>query len=174
MLPVAYGIFLAVAQIFLNRPNNVSVPPFPLKSHFNLFWKYGIGSPIPVYNLSQTFDGSLRLIWADGTNGTAGFTTADDIMAHITRGFSAKQLRAVTKVPSPADIPAACPQNFNLYSECFAAVAFDYIPPSCHTASAVNYTIRGDGGLFHVDVIRHDGDYETRILPLQWAVDQVR
>lgn len=26
-MPVAYGIFLAVAQLFLNKPNNVSIDP---------------------------------------------------------------------------------------------------------------------------------------------------
>ncbi|THH18622.1 hypothetical protein EW146_g2403 [Bondarzewia mesenterica] len=156
VLPIAYGIFLAVAQVFLNRPNS-----------------YGVGSFIPVYNLSQTFDGSLTLVWADGTNGTTGFVTPDDIMSHITRGFSAKQLRAIKKVDSPDDIAAACPQNFNLYSECYAAVAFDFIPPLNNSQSlSVNYTLRGDGGLYHVDVKRHRGDFELRILPLQWAVDQ--
>ena len=41
------------------------------------------------------------------------------------------------------------------------------------TTTAVNYTIMADGGLAHIDVIKHSSDYERRILPLQWAIDSV-
>ncbi|TRM70462.1 P-loop containing nucleoside triphosphate hydrolase protein [Schizophyllum amplum] len=40
------------------------------------------------------------------------------------------------------------------------------------TASVVNYTLRADGGLYHIDVINHASDYEQRLMPLQWAIDQ--
>lgn len=137
------------------------------------------------------------------------------------------------QVDSRADVVQACPQNFNLFSECFAAVVFEdglegalevpVLPDSVTdkngtvagngTATAaegsgnlpangtgtgtgagtgvlnvtalpigvpvgaatvgVNYTIMVDGGLFHVDVVRHTSDYEERVLPLQWAIDSV-
>ncbi|KAI0321250.1 hypothetical protein OF83DRAFT_1100473 [Amylostereum chailletii] len=155
VLPVAYGIFLAVAQVFLTKPNN-----------------YGIGSPIPVFNLSETLDPSLSLFWADATNGI-GSPSPQEVMTHVTQGLSDKQRRAVRKAASADVIPASCPQNFNLFSECFAAVIFNSIPPLNHSdALPVNYTIRADGGLFHIDVVKHKSDYERRILPLQWAVDQ--
>jgi ATP-binding cassette, subfamily A (ABC1), member 3 len=111
------------------------------------------------------------LIWADGTNGT-GIFTAQDIMNRITQDFQPYQLKAVKQVNSPSQIPKTCPQNFNLFSECFAAVQFDYIPQQEKSSESVKYTIRADGGLFHVDVVRHTGDFEKRILPLQWAVDK--
>ena len=38
----------------------------------------------------------------------------------------------------------------------------------------VNYTIFADAGLSFIDVAHHTSDFETRIFPLQWAVDQVR
>ena len=75
------------------------------------------------------------------------------------------------QVSSPDDIPAACPQNFNLFSECFAAVAFYDIP--ANGSAPVDYTIWADGGLTFVDVEKHRSDFEKRILPLQWAIDQV-
>ncbi|TFK69908.1 P-loop containing nucleoside triphosphate hydrolase protein [Pluteus cervinus] len=152
LLPVGYGVFLAVAQIFLARPND-----------------YGIGEPVPVFSLSSQFDGSLALVWADGTSGTSN-PTPDAIMSHITAGFSQNQLNAVQKVASPADIITSCPQNFNGFSECFGAVAFNDIPTD--PTRPINYTIRADGGLFFIDVIHHKSDFEKRILPLQWAVDQ--
>ncbi|EDR15973.1 uncharacterized protein LACBIDRAFT_187302 [Laccaria bicolor S238N-H82] len=156
ILPVAYGIFLAVAQIFLNKPNF-----------------YGIGQPIPIYSLQSQLTPSLSLIWADGTNGQSN-PLPKDIIARITSQFTPSQLNAVKQVSSPTDIPAACPQNFNLFSECFAAVAFYDIPANVNgsTSAPVNYTIWADGGLMFVDVVKHRSDFEKRILPLQWAIDQ--
>ncbi|KII94244.1 hypothetical protein PLICRDRAFT_132803 [Plicaturopsis crispa FD-325 SS-3] len=153
ILPVAYGVFLAVAQTFLIKPNN-----------------YGIGSPVPVHTLKSQFDGSLSLIWTDETNGTGVFS-AEAVMARVTSGFTDHQLNAVKKVDSAADIPIACPQNFNLFSECFAGIVFSSFPTASNASQPVDYTIRGDGGLFHIDVVRHTSDFEDRIMPLQWAVD---
>jgi ATP-binding cassette, subfamily A (ABC1), member 3 len=124
-----------------------------------------------VARISDVFDGSLALVWADGTNGT-GTPSPDAIMSRVTTGFTSAQLRGVKKVPTPDDIPSACPQNFNLFSECFSAIAFNELPAVPNVTDTINYTIRADGGLFHVDVIRHTSDFERRILPLQWAVDQ--
>ncbi|KIK71569.1 hypothetical protein GYMLUDRAFT_33772 [Collybiopsis luxurians FD-317 M1] len=151
VLPVAYGIFLAVAQLFLIKPNN-----------------YGIGNPVPIYQLQSVFDGSTTLVWADGTSNASLAPT--DIMSHITSNFNQAQRSAIRKVDSPSAIPSECPQNFNLFSECFAAIAF-YDIPSPGTGP-INYTIQADGGLFHIDVVKHTSDFEERILPLQWAVDQ--
>ena len=93
-------------------------------------------------------------------------------MSIVTEGFGSSQLRAVHQVDSPDDIPNACPQNFNLFSECFAAVAFNSLPGPNGTLP-LNYTLRADGGLFHIDVTKHSSDYERRLLPLQWAIDSV-
>ncbi|KAJ3722293.1 P-loop containing nucleoside triphosphate hydrolase protein [Lentinula raphanica] len=154
VLPVAYGIFLAVAQLFLIKPNN-----------------YGIGNPIPVYRLQDRFDGSISLVWADGTNSSStGGITPTDIISHISTNFSTTQRNAIRKVASPSDIPSECPQNFNLFSECFAAVAFFDLPSP--GSGSINYTILADGGLVHIDVVKHTSDFEERILPLQWAIDQ--
>ncbi|KAI0778957.1 P-loop containing nucleoside triphosphate hydrolase protein [Trametes elegans] len=153
IMPVAYGIFLAVAQLFLTKPNN-----------------YGLGTPIPVPRLQDEYDGSLAFYWADGTNGTGSNPSAQDIIFRITRDFNGRQLGNVHKLASPEDIPSACPQNFNLFSECFAAVAFNSLPGPDGTLP-LNYTLRADGGLFHIDVTKHSSDYERRLLPLQWAID---
>ncbi|KAJ7726366.1 hypothetical protein B0H16DRAFT_1592682 [Mycena metata] len=146
IFPVAYGVFLAVAKKFLLKPNN-----------------YGIGSPIPVYALQQQFHDAGTLVWADATDGSSQ------------PGFSDAQLGAVKKAPSAAQLPFECPQNFNGFSECYAGVVFYDIPANSTTGnpltSAVNYTILADSGLFHIDVVRHSSDFETRVLPLQWAVD---
>lgn len=40
-------------------------------------------------------------------------------------------------------------------------------------APPVNYTIFADAGLSSIDVEHHTSDFERRIFPLQWAVDQV-
>ncbi|KAH7911590.1 P-loop containing nucleoside triphosphate hydrolase protein [Hygrophoropsis aurantiaca] len=154
LMPIGYGVFLVVAQTFLEKPNN-----------------YGIGSPAPVYNFQDQFDGSLSLIWADGTN-DAGSPSADAIMSHITSGFTSNQLSAVKKVETPADIPTNCPQNFKHYSECYAGIAFNYLPTSPTDTTPINYTISADGGLVYINVYSHTSDFEERILPLQWALDK--
>ncbi|KAH9934058.1 P-loop containing nucleoside triphosphate hydrolase protein [Epithele typhae] len=153
IMPVAYGIFLAVAQLFLNKPNN-----------------FGLGTAIAVPRLADVYDGKLALLWADGTNGT-GSPSAQEIINTVTRGFSSRQLAGVRKLDAVDDIPSACPQNFNLFSECFAAVAFNELPAASDTVGSINYTLRADAGLFHIDVTKHNSDYEQRLLPLQWAVD---
>ncbi|KAJ7360966.1 hypothetical protein DFH08DRAFT_1074070 [Mycena albidolilacea] len=152
LFPVAYGVFLAVAKRFLLKPNN-----------------YGIGNPIPVYSLQQEFQKAGTLVWADATDGNSQ-PSPTDIMARVTRGFSASQLGAVKKASSATQLPFECPQNFNGFSECYAGVVFYDIPTN--VASPINYTILADSGLFHIDVVRHSSDFETRVLPLQWAVDQ--
>jgi ATP-binding cassette subfamily A (ABC1) protein 3 len=112
------------------------------------------------------------LIWADNVGG-AGSPSADDIITHITRGFNDKQLTAITKVGRTDDIPAKCPQNFNLFSECYAGLSFEYLPSGPTDTHPTNYTILGDGGYGYINAIAHTGDYELYVLPLQWAVDQV-
>ncbi|KAJ6601121.1 hypothetical protein DFH09DRAFT_1020416 [Mycena vulgaris] len=152
LFPVAYGVFLAVAKRFLLKPNN-----------------YGIGDPIPVYALQQQFHDAGILVWADATDG-ASQPTPTEIMARLTRGFSDSQLGAVKQASSAVQLPFECPQNFNGFSECYAGIVFYDIP--ANATNPVNYTILADSGLFHIDVVRHNSDFESRVLPLQWAVDQ--
>ena len=134
--------------------------------------QFGIGDPVAVRDFGSQFDGSLQLIWADGTGG-AGSPSADDIIARITRGFNNKQLAAISRVETTDGIPSKCPQNFNLFSECFAGLSFEYLPSSSTDTRPINYTILGNGGYKYINAIKHTSDYELYVLPLQWAVDQV-
>ncbi|KAJ7239752.1 hypothetical protein B0H12DRAFT_1204157 [Mycena haematopus] len=136
---------------------------------YGVFLAYGIGDPIPVYSLHQQFHRAGTLVWADATDGTSQ-PSPTDIMAQITTGFSASQLGAVKKASSALELPFECPQNFNGFSECYAGIVFYDIPADA--TKPINYTILADSGLFHIDVVRHTSDFETRVLPLQWAVDQ--
>ena len=94
-------------------------------------------------------------------------------MQHITSGFDEYQRSAVRQVDTPGDIPSNCPQNFKLISECYAGIAFNYLPVSPTDTTPINYTISADGGLVYVNVYSHTSDFETRILPLQLAIDEV-
>lgn len=91
---------------------------------------------------------------------------------HITDGFSSHQLGAIVKVDTSQDIIDRCPENFNLFSECWAGLSFQLMPNA--TNASATYTIYVDGGLSHVDVVQHTSDSEERTLPLQWAVESVR
>lgn len=110
------------------------------------------------------------LIWADGTDGTSS-PSPTAIISRITSNFTPNQLSAVKRLASPSDIPAECPQNFNFFSQCFAAITFTDIP--ANGSRPINYTISADSGLAFINVISHASDFERRILPLQWAIDQV-
>lgn len=125
-----------------------------------------------VRDFRNQFDGSLKLVWADNTDGT-GSPSVDDIIARITEGFNDKQLAAISKVDTTDDIPIQCPQNFNLFSECFAGLSFEYLPSGLNDTRPTNYTILGNGGFGYINAIKHTSDYEVYVLPLQWAVDQV-
>ncbi|KAJ7822826.1 hypothetical protein B0H14DRAFT_3726268 [Mycena olivaceomarginata] len=65
-----------------------------------------------------------------------------------------------------------CPQNFNGFSGCYAGVVFSDIPRN-NASAPITYTIMGQSGLNRIDVMHEKGDYERRVMPLQWAVDQV-
>lgn len=123
-------------------------------------------------SLQHEYDGSTALVWADATNETV-HPTPDDIMSHISTNFTAEQLKGLKKVNSPDDVPSACQENFNLFSECYAAVVFTSFPSGDNGSQTIEYTLRGDGGFFHIDVVHHKSDFEKRIMPLQWAVDSV-
>jgi ATP-binding cassette subfamily A (ABC1) protein 3 len=93
-------------------------------------------------------------------------------MARITAGFSPSQLHAVQKVDSENDIAMICRQNFNGLSDCYAAIIFEQLPGN-NSNSNVQYTIQVDVGLFYINVATHASDFERRVLPVQWAIDQV-
>jgi ATP-binding cassette, subfamily A (ABC1), member 3 len=130
-----------------------------------------------VASLSSVYDGSTGLYWSSyPTNeSTNRALSPDAIMALVTEGFSHGQLDGVIKVGSPDDISAACVQNFNGHSHCFAAVTFNPPPlPDYRDQPSVNnisYLIQVDAGLGHIDVRGHS-DYERRMFPLQFALDR--
>ncbi|KAF9471812.1 P-loop containing nucleoside triphosphate hydrolase protein [Pholiota conissans] len=153
LLPVAYGVFLGYAKVLLHRLNY-----------------YGLGDIVPIYSLESQFDGSTALVWTDSTNGTSHPSPAD-IISRITANFTPNQLAAVKQLDNASAIPAECPLNFNGFSQCFAGLSFVDIPRS-DSDNPVNYTIFADAGLTFIDVDRHTSDFEKRILPLQWSIDQ--
>jgi hypothetical protein len=136
--------------------------------------KYGLGEPAPIYSLINQFDGGKTLVWADATDGTSN-PSPSDIIARITSNFTLSQLAGVKRVANFSDITFSCPQNFNALSGCFAGLGFADIPSiNAGGSRPVDYTIFSDAGLSFIDVRTHTSDFETRILPLQWAVDQAR
>lgn len=126
----------------------------------------GVGPPAAISPLADVYQTGYHFYWVDGTNGSAT-PAPKDIMARVTSGFAPWQLDTVKQLNSPGDIPPACQQNFNGFSECWASVVFSDIAGF----TGVNYTIRADAGLRYIDVEKHTSDVEERVLPLQWALD---
>ncbi|KAJ7706884.1 hypothetical protein B0H17DRAFT_972841 [Mycena rosella] len=152
VFPVAVGILLSEAQQFLTRPADL-----------------GLGEPAPVRALNEEFQ-SGKLVWVDVTDGNSSPSPAD-IMARITSDFSTSQLDAIKKISNPQEFLAECHQNFRGLSGCYAGLMFNDIPRD-NASAPIDYTLLVDSGLGRIDVVHHSGDYETRVMPLQWAVDQ--
>jgi len=108
-------------------------------------------------------------------------------MSKVTDGFTSTQLAGVKKVASAYDISLACPQTLNDISSCFAAIDFNSttnfnssadfnssVDFTSAIADVTSYTILSDGIRATVDVVHHRGNFEQKLLPLQWALDQVR
>ncbi|KAF8900796.1 hypothetical protein CPB85DRAFT_1439365 [Mucidula mucida] len=129
-------------------------------------------SPSPITHLHSNIRPSEDVRWQNHAHlgrcdQRRDIPSPKDIISRITQNFTSAQLSAVKQVDSPDNIPSECPQNFNLLSECFAAVVFHDLSE----ARPVNYTLRADAGVSHIDV-DHKSDFELRILPLQWAIDK--
>lgn len=154
VLPIAFAFFFAYASEFLSRPNNL-----------------GFGSPIPIHSLADTWTSDI-IYYIDATN--ASPSRVPDLVSALTStsGLSSAQQSRLKSLSSPDDVQRACPSNFNLISECFAVLIFDYVPANAEDTRPMNYTIRVDGGRTAVDVQKHTSDYEKVALPVQWAVDK--
>jgi ATP-binding cassette subfamily A (ABC1) protein 3 len=133
---------------------------------------------VPIKSLQSEFDGKSNLVWADFSYGHYySSPTPVDIMERITANFTTFQ-RAAVKNVDPENIFSECPQNYRGFTPCYAAIAFQNLP-FLNTSVPwldpnVEYTIYADYGLEYINVEKHTGDLEKRIMPLQWAIDSVR
>jgi hypothetical protein len=91
-------------------------------------------------------------------------------MDRVTSQLTPQQRTAIRRV-SPDNIRDECPIELHRRQSCFLAVSFDSI--SAQGSSFFNYTIYSQRR-YEVDVKGHDTFQEQTILPLQWAIDQVR
>jgi ATP-binding cassette subfamily A (ABC1) protein 3 len=131
----------------------------------------GFGSPTPIRSLSDTWT-TDTIYYVDATS--ASPSRVPNLISALTTSsnLSPSQQSRLKQLDSRDAIQRACPSNFNLVSECFAVLVFDYVPTGAGDARPMNYTIRVDGGRVAVDVERHTSDYEKVVLPVQWAVDK--
>ncbi|KAG8965929.1 hypothetical protein FRC03_012765 [Tulasnella sp. 419] len=132
--------------------------------------KLGLGEVTTIPNLVTSFR-TGKLIWADltGNTGSSPSLEAQEVMSLITEGFDEGQMSRVIRISHADDLVTACPPNFQQVSDCFGAVLFD----SPFTSRPLHYTILSNIGEFpQVDVENHVGVIETKLFPLQWAVDK--
>ncbi|KAG8774772.1 hypothetical protein FRC12_001832 [Ceratobasidium sp. 428] len=154
ILPIAFAFFFGYASEFLSRPNNL-----------------GFGSPVPIASLASTWT-TDTIYYVDAT-GTSPSRVPGFISTFVSSSnLSPAQQSRLKPLESRDAIQRACPSNFNLISECFAVLVFDYVPTGASDTRPMNYTMRVDGGRTAVDVEKHTSDYEKVTLPVQWAVDR--
>lgn len=77
----------------------------------------------------------------------------------------------VVPLPNSDDIFSVCAQNLQGSSKCLAAIEWNNIDLIADTP-IYNYTLRGNTGLVHIDVLSQNTDTDRTLLPLQWAIDR--
>lgn len=133
-----------------------------------------MGTISPVLRIQDAFEGSQPIVWADNTDGT-GFITATDIMNQFSKNFTSKQRNALKEVENTDQVRSTCILNFSGASGCFSTITFDTIPTaSLNDSRPVAYTVRYDNGaeVQNVDVTKLNNVFETKLLAVQWALDQ--
>ncbi|KAG9077470.1 hypothetical protein FRC06_008894, partial [Ceratobasidium sp. 370] len=109
VLPIAFAFFFGYASEFLSRPNNL-----------------GFGTPKPIESLADTWT-TDTIYYVDATA-----TNPSRVPALISALISSSNLspaqQSRLKLLDSGDVQRACPSNFNLISECFAVLVFDYVP----------------------------------------------
>ena len=132
---------------------------------------YGIGSPAQVKQLIDEV-GGMRLVLIN--NGLAG-----DVQSVI--DTLSKPLVAAGKdvriMKDESELGTICKSSLRGASECYSVAVFHSSPdnpnPAVGAGSTVwNYTLRGDSALGRVtSVLNHNNDIQTRLFPLQHALD---
>ncbi|KAF8745381.1 ABC-2 family transporter protein, partial [Rhizoctonia solani] len=150
----AFAIFFAYASEFLNRPD-----------------KLGFGTAVDIPLLGDVWT-SDTIYYVDNTGYSDSRVPA--LISALTQysNLSPAQQSRLKQLASPNDVQRACKSNFNMISECFAVIIFDYVPYNPQDRSPLSYTIRADSGRTRVDVENNNSDTEKVLLPVQWAVDR--
>ncbi|QRV97372.1 ABC transporter [Ceratobasidium sp. AG-Ba] len=150
----AFAVFFGYASEFLSRPNNL-----------------GFGSAVPIVSLADTWK-TDTIYYVDATGANPSRVPSFISTLVSSSNLSPGQQSRLKPLESRDAIQRACPSNFNLVSECFAVLVFDYLPSGRDDSRPMNYTMRIDGGRTAVDVEKHTSDFERVTLPVQWAVDK--
>ena len=85
----------------------------------------GIGSIEPILPLPPNLDG-YKFLWAPPPAASSNGTLSDLVDGLVDRVFQGVGGNII-KVDDEDDIERACPTNFNLRSECFAALVFNEV-----------------------------------------------
>ncbi|CAE7080467.1 unnamed protein product [Rhizoctonia solani] len=154
LLPIAFAFFFAYASEFLNRPDKLG---------------FGSAAEIPLLGDVWTSD---TIYYVDNTGYTnSRVPSLISALIQYSNLTPAQQSR-LKRLGSPDDVQRACKSNFNMVSECFAVVIFDYVPYNPQDRSPLSYTIRADSGRTRVNVENNNSDAEKVLLPVQWAIDR--
>jgi len=150
LLPVVFMSFMSFAR-------NLFVPPAD----------YGIGSPAQVKQLINEV-GGMRLVLIN--NGLAG--DVQQVIDTLSKPLFAagKDVRIMN---DESELGTICKQSLAGASECYSVAVFHSSPGNPSGNNAIwNYTLRADSSLGRViSVLNHDNDIQTRLFPLQHAVD---
>ena len=131
--------------------------------------KYGVGSPFPVRSLIDEI-GGMRLVLIN--NGMDGDVKEVIDMISEPLIVAGKDVRIMD---DDSELGTLCKQSLRGASGCYSIAAFHSSPqnPALNGGEYWNYTMRGDSslGIGGLDVGLHTNDVQSRLFPLQHAID---
>lgn len=148
-------------MFFISYAKNFFVPPS----------EFGIGSPVPIRNLSQALSAAQgnRNLVVFVNNGYAGGQIGSVIDKVSTVVKSAG--KNVQVVERDEELFTFCASSLRGVSNCYGAASF-HSSPTEGGSGYWNYTLRADGDFGErIFVNRHDNDAEIYILPFQHSID---
>lgn len=147
---------------FISFARNLFIPPAD----------YGVGSPAEVKKLIDEV-GGMRLILIN--NGLTG--DVEKVIDAISKPLIAAG-RDVRIMEDDSELGKICKQSLRGASECYSIAAFHSSPENPNPSlgkgkgAAWNYTLRADSSLgTRISVLNHKNDIQTRVFPLQHALD---
>ncbi|KAF4460712.1 ATP-binding cassette sub-family A member 9 [Fusarium albosuccineum] len=130
--------------------------------------RYGVGSPSPTQNLSDSLPHDAKLLFVQPPK------LGSDVAATVKKITDPLKGKArIESVEDEAELLQRCPTSLNGVTDCYAAIIFNDSPLSSSGNKIWNYTIRVSSArsTSTFDISKKDGQRNNDYAPLQLAVE---
>ncbi|KAF5010714.1 hypothetical protein FDECE_3125 [Fusarium decemcellulare] len=130
--------------------------------------RYGVGSPSPIQNLSDSLPNDAKLLFVQPPK------LGSDVAATVKKITDPLKGKArIESVEDEAELLQRCPTSLNGVTDCYAAIIFNDSPLSSSGNKIWNYTIRVSSArsTSTFDISKKNGQRNNDYAPLQLAVE---